>query len=84
MNEVTRNTDEVTRNTGGQRLTPRESEVAKLAAQGLTNRQIGRQIGLSPNTIGNYLKKVYAKAGVQSRVQLAWQLATKERSTTAL
>jgi DNA-binding NarL/FixJ family response regulator len=64
--------------TTGSKLTPRESQVAALAARGLTNRQIGQQIGLSPLTVSNYLKKVFAKAGVQSRIELAWQYARAE------
>jgi DNA-binding NarL/FixJ family response regulator len=67
--------------TTGEQLTPRESQVAALAARGLTNRQIGHQIGISANTVGNYLKQVYAKAGVQSRIELAWQFARAEMRT---
>ena len=55
-------------------LTPRERQIAFLAAQGLTNRQIGAETGLSINTVSNHLKRVYAKLGVQSRTELAWRL----------
>lgn len=55
-------------------LTPREKQIAFLAAQGLTNRQIGAETGLSINTVSNHLKRVYAKLGVQSRTELAWRL----------
>ena len=67
--------------TTGSKLTPRESQVASLAARGLTNRQIGHQLNLSPLTVSNYLKKVFAKAGVQSRIELAWQVARTELGT---
>jgi len=55
-------------------LTPREKQIAFLAAQGLTNRQIGAEAGLSINTVSNHLKRVYVKLGVQSRTELAWRL----------
>lgn len=55
-------------------LTPREKQIAYLAAQGMTNRQIGAETGLSINTISNHLKRVYAKLDVQSRTELAWRL----------
>jgi DNA-binding NarL/FixJ family response regulator len=62
-------------------LTPREKQIAYLAAQGLTNRQIGVETGLSINTISNHLKRVYAKLGVQSRTELAWRLQYLDMNT---
>ena len=55
-------------------LTPRERQIALLAARGLTNRQIATEIGLSINTVSNHLKRVYAKIEVSSRTELAWRL----------
>jgi DNA-binding NarL/FixJ family response regulator len=55
-------------------LTPRECDVALLAARGLTNRQIGAELNLSVNTVSNHLKRVYAKLGVHSRAELSWRL----------
>jgi DNA-binding NarL/FixJ family response regulator len=57
-----------------QRLTPREREVALLAARGLTNRQIAAELNLSVNTVSNHLKRVYAKLDVGSRAELGWRL----------
>lgn len=82
MNEVTPNAIEATPNAARPPFTPRENQVAALAARGLTNRQIGHQIGLSANSVSNVLKRVYVKAGVQSRTELAWQVASQQRSTT--
>jgi DNA-binding NarL/FixJ family response regulator len=62
-------------------LTPREKQIAYLAAQGLTNRQISAETGLSINTISNHLKRVYAKLGVQSRTELAWRLQYLDMNT---
>lgn len=57
-----------------QRLTPREREVALLAARGMTNRQIAAELHLSVNTVSNHLKRVYAKLEVGSRAELSWRL----------
>ncbi|MEY9968487.1 DNA-binding CsgD family transcriptional regulator [Streptacidiphilus sp. MAP12-16] len=54
----------------GDPLTARERDVADLAAQGLSNRQIGERLNLSPRTVGYYLGLVYPKLGVTSRAAL--------------
>jgi two-component system, NarL family, nitrate/nitrite response regulator NarL len=51
-------------------LAKREVEVADLVAEGLTNRDIARRLGLSEHTIGNYLFRIYEKIGISSRVEL--------------
>jgi HD-GYP domain-containing protein (c-di-GMP phosphodiesterase class II) len=48
-------------------LTPREVEVLALLARGATNRQIGRRLGIAPNTVGKHLEHAYAKTGVSGR-----------------
>lgn len=52
-------------------LTVRELQIARLAANGLTSREIGSQLLISPNTAAYHLKKVFQKLGVSSRIQLA-------------
>jgi DNA-binding CsgD family transcriptional regulator len=52
-------------------LTPREFEVARLAASGLTNPEIGERLGTSARTVGNQLHHVYSKLGVSSRGELS-------------
>ncbi|MEV0611724.1 LuxR C-terminal-related transcriptional regulator [Nonomuraea sp. NPDC050404] len=52
-------------------LTPQELQVARLVAQGLSNREIGERLFLSPRTIGSHLYRIYPKAGVGSRTELA-------------
>lgn len=52
-------------------LNDRELMVARLVAEGQTNRQIGRRLNLSEHTVKNYLYRVFEKAGVRSRVELA-------------
>nr|WP_255671566.1 AAA family ATPase [Glycomyces amatae] len=53
------------------RLTPQELQVVRLAAAGLSNREIGEQLYLSPRTAGYHLYKAYPKLGVASRTDLA-------------
>lgn len=51
-------------------LTAQELQVVRLAAEGLTNRDIGAQLFLSPRTVGYHLYKAYPKLGVTSRTAL--------------
>jgi DNA-binding CsgD family transcriptional regulator len=53
------------------KLTPQELQVVRLAAAGLSNREIGEQLYLSPRTAGYHLYKAYPKLGVASRNELA-------------
>jgi DNA-binding NarL/FixJ family response regulator len=54
-----------------QGLTERESEVLVLAAEGLSNREIGAALYLGYETVKSYLRDVYAKLGVRNRVEAA-------------
>jgi len=51
-------------------LTKREQELAPLVANGLTNREISTQLGVSEHTIKNHLFRIYEKLGISSRVEL--------------
>ncbi|MEU6553513.1 AAA family ATPase [Streptomyces sp. NPDC046915] len=48
-------------------LSARELRIAELAAEGLTNRQIGERLGLSPRTVGAHLYKIFPKLGITTR-----------------
>jgi ATP/maltotriose-dependent transcriptional regulator MalT len=51
-------------------LTPQELHIASLGAQGLSNRDIGAKLFLSPRTVGFHLSNVFGKLGIASRGEL--------------
>ncbi|HEY5834568.1 helix-turn-helix transcriptional regulator, partial [Streptomyces sp.] len=51
-------------------LTAQETRIAELAAKGMTNREIGQLMHLSPRTVGAHLYKIFPKLGITSRVAL--------------
>ncbi len=53
------------------RLTPREIEVLRLAASGLSNAEIAEELALSLRTVQNHLYSIYSKLGVKSRMAAA-------------
>jgi DNA-binding CsgD family transcriptional regulator len=60
--------------TSGSLMTAQEMQIARLAAEGLSNREIGQRLYLSPRTIGSHLYKIFPKLGVRSRAELATRL----------
>ena len=59
-------------------LTPREVELVRIAAQGLTNREIGARLGISPGTVKIHLHNIYKKLGVKNRVELTLFAQSRE------
>lgn len=55
----------------GSVLTAQELRVARLAAQGLTNREIGVELFVSPRTVGHHLSRTFGKLGLGGRAELA-------------
>ncbi|MEV6865534.1 AAA family ATPase [Streptosporangium subroseum] len=51
-------------------LSPQELEVSRLAAKGLSNREIGGRMHLSPRTVGSHLYRAFPKLGISARAEL--------------
>jgi two-component system NarL family response regulator len=60
------------------KLAPRELEVLRLLAQGLTNRAIAEHLGISPNTVKNHVGNILEKLHLHSRTEAA-MYAVRER-----
>ncbi len=59
-------------------LSPQERQIAQLAAEGLSNREIGQRLYLSHRTIGSHLYRIFPKLGITSRAQLGSALAAPD------
>ncbi|MBB4677171.1 LuxR C-terminal-related transcriptional regulator [Crossiella cryophila] len=59
--------------TGSVALTPREMEIAALAADGRSDREVARALGLSVRTVQSHLARIYRKLGVHSRRDLPFR-----------
>jgi DNA-binding CsgD family transcriptional regulator len=63
---------------GWDSLTPMESAVSQLVAEGLTNPEIGVRLYISRRTVETHLSHVFRKVGLASRTQLAAELSRRE------
>jgi DNA-binding CsgD family transcriptional regulator len=57
-------------------LTPREEEVARLAAGGMSTTEIADVLHIAPGTVASHLRAVYAKLGVHRRAALHTHLSS--------
>jgi DNA-binding CsgD family transcriptional regulator len=64
-------------------LTPQQRQIVRLASRGLTDREIGDRLFLSPRTVGSHLYRSYPKLGVASRHQLRDVIAPSGTPTAA-
>ncbi len=65
-----------------QPLTPQELQIARMAAAGLSNREIADRLFLSHRTVGAHLYRVFPKLGIVSRSELAQALGSIEPALT--
>jgi DNA-binding NarL/FixJ family response regulator len=56
---------------GGEALTPREQEMARLVADGANNKEIARRCAISVKTVKTHLTSIFKKLGVSTRLELA-------------
>jgi DNA-binding CsgD family transcriptional regulator len=61
-------------------LTPTEERVARLAATGLTNKEIARRAFVSAKTVEANLARAYGKLGVNSRAELGRMMVERDRA----
>src|SRR6185369_6027318 len=61
-------------------LTPQELQIAHLASEGLSNREIGQRLFLSHRTISTHLYRVFPKLGITSRAELSGELGPRSRT----
>lgn len=54
-----------------ERMTERQREIAACVARGMSNKQIGRQLGISPTTVKTHLHNIFERVGVGGRTLLA-------------
>ncbi|UBU18794.1 helix-turn-helix transcriptional regulator [Nonomuraea gerenzanensis] len=54
----------------------RQAEVARLVAEGLSNKQIGERLFISEHTVDSHVRVIMNKLGVDSRAQIAAWMAT--------
>jgi DNA-binding CsgD family transcriptional regulator/tetratricopeptide (TPR) repeat protein len=64
-------------------LTPQQRQIVRLASEGLTNREIGDRLFLSPRTVSSHLYRSYPKLGVAGRLQLRDVIARAGTPTPA-
>jgi len=62
------------------RMTKREADVVRLAVEGLSNREIAGELGLTEHTVKNYLFRVFDKLGVSNRVELVLSCLRQEEA----
>ena len=61
---------------GDQLLTPRQTEVIRLAMLGLTAKETARRLGVSKNTVDEHLREARRRAGASTKTRLiAWAVA---------
>jgi two-component system, NarL family, nitrate/nitrite response regulator NarL len=56
-------------------LSPREGEVALLAARGLSNKEVARELGISGGTVKIHMHSIFQKLGTKSRYSLVFPAA---------
>jgi DNA-binding NarL/FixJ family response regulator len=51
-------------------LTPQQQQIARLVAEGATNREVAASLFLSPRTVDHHMRNIFTKLGIRSRIEL--------------
>ncbi|MEI7037168.1 response regulator transcription factor [Fulvimonas yonginensis] len=65
-------------------LTQRQREIVRWVAQGLSNKEIGRRLGISPTTVKTHLHNIFERCGVNGRQQLVLRALRETASGSAV
>lgn len=68
---------------GSRVLTPKELSIIALLTEGMTNKEIAKDAGTTENMVKNYLRVIFDKTGMFSRLELALWNVTRDGSTGA-
>lgn len=71
LNQLARGRRAVSDSEAAELLSGRECEVLALVVEGLTNREVGEELGIARNTVKNHLRSIYAKLDVKNRTEAA-------------
>ena len=71
LNQLARRSRSVPDSKAAAVLSERECEVLALVVEGLTNREIGQELGIARNTVKNHLRSVFTKLDVKNRTEAA-------------
>lgn len=63
--------DALRQKTPASKITPREQEIIRVILTGLSNQEIGKQLGISRETVKRHVRNIYDKLGVSTRMELA-------------
>jgi DNA-binding NarL/FixJ family response regulator len=69
------------RSQGADLLSPREAQILRLIARGLTNRTIAREVGIAPRTADQHVHNIFVKVGVRSRAEAVRYAVEHELAT---
>jgi DNA-binding NarL/FixJ family response regulator len=69
---------------GTEQLSPREQDIVRYLCDGLTNRDIAMALGLSEHTVKNHLFRIYAKLGVDKRVEVMFSVLSRPAGAKSL
>jgi DNA-binding CsgD family transcriptional regulator len=65
------------------RLSPRQHEIVRLIAHGMSDKEIAAELGMSPRTVGSHLARVYVLHDVHKRAQLVAAVLEQRSSSQA-